>query len=398
MTEREVQQLIFAPGFSTATEITSVSGRGVGRDVVRTNVEQAGGRVEMESRAGAGTTLRLRVPLTLAIVPALVVECAGQSFALPQASLVELVHVPAAEVESAVERIGATELYRLRDRLLPLVRLGRVLEMELESDAAQEAVGVKGARGKGFYIVVLEPEGRRFGLVLDGLRSPEEIVVKPLPPALREIGVYAGTTVLGNGSLAMILDAAAIAERAGLHDAEGEWRASAPHATNAGQETARSEAGAIAMENAMVVYERGWRTGDDVAARMAVPLSAVERIATVPLREVEDADGTAVLQYDGDVISLEDEGGVLGELRAAKSLSATVLICSTPEGRRVGVVVRRVVDVCPGELLPEDAALCASPLARVKERITAVHRGFGVRAAMQRQPVDAGQALLEAMA
>ncbi len=401
MTERETQQLIFAPGFSTAKEITSVSGRGVGMDVVRTNVEQAGGRVEVESRAGAGTTLRLRVPLTLAIVPALVVECSGQSFALPQASLVELVHVPAAEANNAVERIGTTELYRFRDRLLPLVRLGRVLKLE---DSAQHELGIakdaKKARAKGFYIAVLDPEGRRFGLVLDGLRPPEEIVVKPLPPTLREIDVYAGTTVLGNGALAMILDAAAIGDRAGLSSAEKDPGAGVAGAVAyASEETAGLDVESIAMESAMEVYELGDRTGGDAASRMAVPLSAVERIATVPLPEVEDADGAPVLQYDGDVIALQDEDGVLKELRTAKSSSATVLICATPEGHRVGVVVRRVVDVCPGELLPENAALCASPLARVKDRITNVHRDFGIRAVMpQERSPGARQALLEGVA
>ena len=401
MTERDTQQLIFAPGFSTAKEITSVSGRGVGMDVVRTNVEQAGGRVEVESRAGVGTTLRLRVPLTLAIVPALVVECAGQSFALPQACLVELVHVPAAEAESAVERIGTTELYRLRDRLLPLVRLGRVLKLEHSAQGELEiAKDATVARGKGLYIAVLDPEGRRFGLVLDGLRPPEEIVVKPLPPALREIGVYAGTTVLGNGALAMILDSAAIGDRAGLPSAEEDRRAGVAGAVAyASEEAAGIGVESIAMESAMVVYERGDRRGGDAASRMAVPLSAVERIATVPICEVEDADGNPVLQYDGDVIALEDEGGVLKELRTAKTASATVLICAMPEGRRVGVVVRRVVDVCPGELLPENAAFCASPLVRVKERITTVHRSFGATSAMeQRQYVDPRQAVLEGVA
>jgi len=386
ITEAEAQQLIFAPGFSTAKEVTSISGRGVGMDVVRTNVEQAGGRVEVESRAGLGTTLRLRVPLTLAIVPALVVECAGESFALPQASLVELVHVPATEAESAVERIGTTELYRLRDRLLPLVRLARVLELE---DDAGSSTHISGSRcgvptaadrcARGFYIVVLEPEGRRFGLMLDGLRPPEEIVVKPLPASLREIGIYAGTTVLGNGSLAMILDAAAIGDLAGLRAAAEGQLATAAGAMAADGQTTTAGAEAIAMENAMVIYEPSIRDSGDIAKRMAVPLSAVERIATVPLREVEDVDGRAMLQYDGDVIPLEDDGGVLGELRAARSTSATVLICTTRERRRVGVVVRRVVDVCPGELLLENTALCTSPLARVKERITAVHRDFAMR-------------------
>jgi len=370
MTEYEALQLVFVPGFSTAREVTSVSGRGVGMDVVRTNVEQAGGRVEIESRPGAGTTLRLRVPLTLAIVPALVVECEGQSFALPQGSLVELVYVPASEAVSAVERMGAAELYRLRDRLLPLVRLRNVLEVgECDHSIADTANG----SAAGLYIAVLEPEGRRFGLVVDGLRSPEEIVVKPLPPALREIKVYAGATVLGNGALAMILDAAAVAERGGFRAAQAEARA---------LETARNmiaqseETTGIEMESAMVLYESG-RPAPDGVTRIAVPLHAVERIATVPIDQVEYADATPVLQYEGSVIQLEDEGGLLAELDTART-GATVLICMTRGGRRIGVVVKNVIDVCAGELLPIDTAISNSPLARIKEKLTTVHRGFEI--------------------
>jgi len=376
MTEYEALQLIFVPGFSTAREVTSVSGRGVGMDVVRTNVEQAGGRVEVESRPGAGTTLRLRVPLTLAIVPALVVECEGQSFALPQGSLVELVYVPASEAVSAVERMGAAELYRLRDRLLPLVRLRNVLEIydcDHSIDGQAQSHDTDTASATGLYIAVLEPEGRRFGLVVDGLRAPEEIVVKPLPPALREIKLYAGATVLGNGALAMILDAAAVAERGGFRVAQAEARA---------LETARNmiaqseETTGIEMESAMVLYESG-RPGPDGVTRIAVPLHAVERIATVPINQVEYADATPVLQYEGSVIQLEDEGGLLAELDTART-GATVLICVTRGGRRIGVVVKNVIDVCAGELLPIDTAISNSPLARIKEKLTTVHRGFEI--------------------
>ena len=367
MTDREALQLIFEPGFSTAREVTSVSGRGVGMDVVRTNVEQAGGRVEIESRAGAGTTLRLRVPLTLAIIPALVVECAGQSFALPQASLVELVLVPAGEAASAVERIGNAELYRLRDHLLPLVRLKRSLNLEGDAEAEAHVT-------RDLYIAVLEPDGRRFGLVVDGLRAPEEIVVKPLPATLREIGVYAGATVLGSGALAMILDATAVAERGGLRNVEAEARAAEVRASDAGAD-AEQEAGAIAIENAMVLYESARRDADG-HVKVAVPLSAVERIATVPLCEIEYVEEQPVMQYEGEVIPLEDQSGLLGEFTEPRSGSVTVLICRTREGRRTGVAVKKVVDVCAGELLPMDAAVCASPLVRIKDKVTAVHRGF----------------------
>src|SRR6185437_12087433 len=174
------------------------------------NVEKVGGSVEVESKMGQGTTLRLRVPLTLAIVPALVVRSGGQSFALPQTALVELVYVPKRDVQKAVERIGAAELYRLRERLLPMVWLDRLLGLETQSSEEMH----------GFYLAVLEAEGCRYGLVVDDLLAPEEIVVKPLSTVLREIGLFSGATVLGNGTLALILDVAATAACAGVKPVE----------------------------------------------------------------------------------------------------------------------------------------------------------------------------------
>ncbi len=173
--ERELLQLIFLPGFSTAAAVTNVSGRGVGMDVVRTNVEKIGGKVEIDSRAGKGTTLRLRIPLTLAIIPALIVRSLNQSFALPQGALSELVHIPPEQAATAIEWIEGAPLYRLRGRLLPLVFLDRLLMPDPERKIASKL-----ADDRDNFIAVLDADGRRFGLVVDGLADPEEIVVKPL--------------------------------------------------------------------------------------------------------------------------------------------------------------------------------------------------------------------------
>jgi two-component system chemotaxis sensor kinase CheA len=394
MSEREALQMIFVAGFSTAKEVTNVSGRGVGMDVVRANVEQVGGSVEVESRVGWGTTVRLRVPLTLAIVPALVVRSGGQSFALPQSALVKLVYVPRRDAESAVERIGTTDLYRLREGLLPLVWLDRVLGLEQ----------IESTESHSFYIAVVESEGRRFGLVVDDLKAPEEIVVKPLSAVLREIGVFSGATVLANGMLALILDLTAMAVRAGVRPtAEAERLVSGgterPHS-----ELVRVEPAQIEMESAMVIYET-WKRGFDESSnrrQMAMPLSAVERIERVPISEIEYAGGRAVLQYGGELLPLEDEDELLLEMRATNTTArthalppgsrtpggaavaetwdaggmATVLICQRPGThavRRVGMVVRRVLDVSAGTLLPANAGLCDSQLAMVKNRVTMVH-------------------------
>ena len=361
MTEREALQLIFVAGFSTAAAVTNVSGRGVGMDVVRANVERVGGSVELESRVGVGTTLRLRVPLTLAIVPALVVRSGGQSFALPQNALVELVYVPQREVATAVERIGSAELYRLREKLLPLVWLDRLLGLE-RRDAERE-----------LYIAVVESDGCRFGLVVEELMAPEEIVVKPLSAVLRRIGVFSGATVLGNGMLAMILDVAATAARAGI-------RAETAAANGAGDAGVEREMARIDMESSMVVFEV--RAGE----RTAMPLSYLERIELVPRGEVEFAGGRAVLQYRGEVLTLDDEGGLLGGPGAAENdgreSSLTVLICvRTGVGgvRRTGLVVRRVLDITGGTVLAEGLAESGGRLAMVRDRVTTMLRDSAER-------------------
>ena len=379
MTQREALQLIFVSGISTAKQVTSISGRGMGMDVVRTNVEKVGGSVELESRLGSGTTLRMRVPLTLAIIPALVVRSGGESFALPQNSLVELVYVTQHEAEHAVERMGTTELYRLRKSLLQLVWLDRLLGLEHCADAERHD----------FYIAVVESEGRRFGLVVDDLKAPEEIVVKPLSAELREIGVFSGATVLGNGTLALILDVAATGARAGV-------RPEAEEGTVVDAKPAEDETAQIELVNAMVIYETGQHQsaqGGD-GGRMAMPLSAVERIESVPLSEIEYAGGRAVLQYRGELIPLEDDGNLLRALAEAEATAspgdarkdgatATVLICLRPEAngaRRVGMVVRRVLDVSAGRLLAADAAASQEQLAMVRNRVTTVHREFAQHA------------------
>lgn len=375
MTQREALQMVFLAGFTTAQTVTNVSGRGMGMDVVRANVEKVGGSVELESRVGAGTTLRMRVPLTLAIVPALVVQSGGESFALPQNALVELAYVPRHEVEQALGRIGTTDLFRLRDGLLPLVWLDRLLRLEPRDNAHLND----------FYIAVVESEGRRFGLVVDDLKEPQEIVVKPLSDELRSLGVFSGATVLGDGTLALILDVAATGARAGVRptsDTENIVVAQLPQPASA----------QAALQSSMVVYEVAKRgpAQNAAAERMAIPMSAVERIESVPLGKIEHVGGRPVLQYRGELIPLQDEGGVLSEGSAAEVADAadnlapdarvaTVLICLRPDARgtrRIGVVVRRVLDVAAGTLLAEDAATCEEQLALVKDRVTTVHRGF----------------------
>jgi two-component system, chemotaxis family, sensor kinase CheA len=350
MSEREALQLIFLPGFSTAAAVTTVSGRGVGMDVVRANVERVGGSVEVESRLGVGTTLRMRVPLTLAIVPSLVVRSGGQSFALPQSALVELVDLPRRDIAQVVQQVGSSEVYRLRESLLPMVWLDRLLGLASCDSEAPD----------GRYIAVLEADGCRYGLVVDDLVSPEEIVVKPLSAVLREIGVFSGATVLGNGTLALILDVGATAARAGVKPAEEEM------VELKTIETAQQQ------EISLLVFE------DRLRERTALPLSVVERIESVPMRQIEYAGGRAMLQYRGELLPLRDEGKVLVEMEAEGQIEdavVTVLICGCASGDRrlrFGMVVRKVLDVTEGTLLEGDSAVSGMDLALVKEKVTVV--------------------------
>ena len=344
--ERELLQLIFLPGFSTADAVTNVSGRGVGMDVVRTNVEKIGGKVEIDSRAGKGTTLRLRIPLTLAIIPALIVRSVNQSFALPQGALSELVHISSEQAATAIEWIENVPLYRLRGKLLPLVFLDRLLMPGVEHKAVSE---------RDNFIAVLDPDGRRFGLVVDGLADPEEIVVKPLSAVLKDIGLFSGATVLGNAELALILDPGAIALKAGVAMREEE-----PACAVEGE----PGAGAVKGLEYLLVEASG--------RQAAVPLTDVLRIEQVPLKRIEYIGYRPVLNFEGQLLPVEDSGGVLAALEGNPEAQIIVVVCR--EGNRhVGIAVSHVLDVAAGgDLFQAGTARRTGGVTLLKNRVTGV--------------------------
>jgi two-component system chemotaxis sensor kinase CheA len=319
--ERELMQMIFLPGFSTAAQITNISGRGVGMDVVRTNVEKIGGKVELDSRLGNGTTLRLRIPLTLAIIPALIVRSLNQSFALPQAALSELVHIPPRQAAAAIEWIDDAPLYRLRGRLLPLVFLDRLLMPGRECELAT---------GRDNFIAVLDADGRRFGLVVDSLADPEEIVVKPLSAVLKDIGLYSGATVLGNADLALILDPGSIAMRAGV--------------TMSGKD----ESGpAFDEETESAAGKLEYLLVETAGRRAAVPLADVLRIEQIPSSRIEYIGYRPVLNFEGQLLPVEDSGGFLAEAQGNPEAQIVVVVCRDGD-RHVGIAVSHVLDVAAG--------------------------------------------------
>ncbi|MBU6475690.1 MAG: chemotaxis protein CheA, partial [Alphaproteobacteria bacterium] len=263
MTEQQIQQFIFAPGFSTAEKITSVSGRGVGMDVVRTNIEKIGGTIEMKSLDGKGTTFTIKIPLTLAIVSALIVEASGERFAIPQISVQELVRLSSTG-ENKLEEIHGTPVMRLRDRLLPLVSLTKILKLE-ETEITRSHK----------QVIVVEVGAQTFGIIVDRVFDTEEIVVKPVSPVLKSIRLFSGNTILGDGSVIMILDPNGIAEASG-----GAGHAEAAHTAEA--------AGPAAHENervTLLVFRVGGGTPK------AVPLSLIARLEEVDAKSIEFGDG-----------------------------------------------------------------------------------------------------------
>ena len=343
MSEREIFNLIFLPGFSTAEKVTNVSGRGVGMDVVKTNVEKIGGTVDLQTTLGRGTTVRVKIPLTLAIIPALVVTCGGDRYAIPQVSLLELVRLESDQARSAIEMVHGAPVYRLRGRLLPLVYLRRELQLaEAASDARQDAVN----------IVVLQADGRQFGLVVDQICDTEEIVVKPLRKQLKTVKTFAGSSIMGDGKVALILDVLGLAQRANVLS-EGRDRALA-------QATTDSTSTAAEKQTFLLFSGPG-------GSRMAVPLSTLARLEEFPVSQVEMSGSQWVTQYRGQILPLVRLSVILEERRnklrgllmppPPDSGPIQVLVLNH-EGRSFGLVVDRVLDIV------EDHASVRSPATR----------------------------------
>ena len=286
MSDAEAMQLIFRAGFSTASQITSVSGRGVGMDVVRANIEQIGGVIELKSTEGRGACFTVRIPLTLTIVSALIVEAGGERFALPQSSIVELVNAGDGSGR-CIEQIDGAPVLRLRERLLPLVSLRRLLK--LDDDAPPQAESET-------CIVVIRFGACVFGVIVDRVFDIEEIVVKPTAGALRHLRLYSGATILGDGSVILILDPKGAARAAGID----ETAAGMPGADAAGPAHAAPEAEA----KALLLFR-----ADDAPLR-ATPLAEVARIEEVEAGQIERVEGRAVLRYRGRLMPvLGADGG-----------------------------------------------------------------------------------------
>jgi two-component system chemotaxis sensor kinase CheA len=331
MSHRDIIQMIFLPGFSTAGQVTNVSGRGVGMDVVKTRIEGIGGSVDVATKLGQGSTFRLTIPLTLAIIPALTIGCAGRRYALPQVSVLELVRLNGDRARGGIELISGAPVYRLRDMLLPLVRLDEHLGIVPARHGDDDTAS---AEGTGGFIVVLQAEQTRFGLVVDEVLDTEEIVVKPLGRHLKHLSTYAGATILGDGAVVLILDASTL----GRHAARPQGAATVV---------------AVADTKATVTAEPVLVVAVGDGRRAAIPMETVTRLEEIAEKNIERVGGRLVVQYRGQimpVVRLADllgSSGLSGDFAETegRAVNGLPVVVSTQGNRSVGLIVERILDI-----------------------------------------------------
>ena len=321
MSERELTNLILLPGFSTAAAVTNVSGRGVGMDVVKTNIERIGGTVDIQSVLGEGTTLKIKIPLTLAIVPALIVKSGDDRFAIPQVNLLELLRLDGDRATDQIEYIHDTPVYRLRGNLLPLIYL-------------DEQIGLHPARSRDeqpspINIVVLKAEEQHFGLVVDGITDTQEIVVKPLGHHMKAISTYAGATIMGDGMIALILDVVGLARKSSVLSETAEQ---APKLSD------NEQTNGLGVKQSLLIFDPGDET------RAAVQLSAVARLEEFDSADVEKSGNSDVVQYRDNILPLVYLSGQPQWMPGEENVRLNTIVFSQGD-HSVGIVVGKILDI-----------------------------------------------------
>ncbi|MEM8985479.1 MAG: hybrid sensor histidine kinase/response regulator [Pseudomonadota bacterium] len=318
LTENQIHKFIFAPGFSTAAKVTNISGRGVGMDVVRTNIELIGGTIDLVSQENKGTTFTIKIPLTLAIVSALIVEANTDKFAIPQLAVIELVRTGTGS-DYTIETINSTKVLRLRNRLLPLMDLNALLGSASERDLETGS----------HFVVVMEVGGQRFGLVVDNVYDTEEIVVKPVANVLRDIAMFSGNTILGDGSVIMIIDPNGIAKEISNREDEAQT-----------EEISEKAARASQNKTAMLVFKAG---SDEPKA---APLSLITRLEEIDVANIETSNGAQLVQYRGSLMTVV-HADAYGSL---KTEGRQPVLVFTDDQRSMGLAVDEIVDIVDEKL------------------------------------------------
>lgn len=323
MSDAQIQKLIFHAGFSTAAKVTNVSGRGVGMDVVRSNIEKIGGTIDMTSVDGKGTTFLIKIPLTLAIVSALVVSAREERFAIPQISVVELVRA-AENSEYVIEHIKATPVLRLRNRLLPLVYLNEILGFANHKECTESS------KSKDEFVIVTQVGNFTYGIVVDAVHDTEEIVVKPVAPILKDLSIYSGNTILGDGSVIMIIDPNGVAAEANAQANQADEDKSSDELIETRDEDHES----------MLVFVAGNEN------QKAVPLALVARLEDFNAEDIEETDGKYVVQYRGALMPL-----VMVDNSCEMNREGRQAVLVFADGDRVmGVAVDKILDIVDDKL------------------------------------------------
>jgi len=318
MSDRELVNLVFAAGFSTAAKVTNVSGRGVGMDVVKTNIEKIGGMVDIISKYKKGTTLKIKIPLTLAIIPALTVMTGGDRYAIPQVNLLELVLLEGEQGVKAVEFIQGAPVYRLRGNLIPLIYLNEELKVKKKDENDK------------VYIVVLQADERQFGLVVEEVGDTEEIVVKPLSRQLKGILAFSGATIMGDGKVALILDVMGLAQSA---------RVVTQNRERACLESSEKANEKVTDKQTLLLFGVGEN------GRMAIPLSMVARLEEFKRADIEKSGGQEVVQYRGEIMPLIYLSKVLNGDTGYADKETLQAVIYTQNGRSVALVADKFLDI-----------------------------------------------------
>jgi two-component system chemotaxis sensor kinase CheA len=325
MSAREAYALIFLPGFSTAEQVTNVSGRGVGMDVVRTNIERINGSIDVQSKVDCYTTIKIKIPLTLAIIPALIITCKNNRYAIPQVSLLELVRLDKEQIKEEIHYIKDTPVYKLRGKLLPLVYLAKELELSDEHHFNKNDESI--------YVVILQAGESRFGLVVDDINDTQEIVVKPLSKLFRDISVFAGATIMGDGNVSLILDVTGLAHKAGLLSANLKVSKSmqgSPSNTEDGEKQTLLLLGS--NDNNLI----------------AVPLNKVNRIEEFSTKIIEKAGKQEVVQYRNSIMPLIRLDSMINDVRPIDNRDKVQVIVYSSSQNNFGLIVDHVYDIVEG--------------------------------------------------
>ncbi|SCX94094.1 hybrid sensor histidine kinase/response regulator [Desulfoluna spongiiphila] len=375
MSTKEKVGLIFLPGFSTARQVTDVSGRGVGMDVVKTNLDKLGGIIDIHSKPGKGTTILIKLPLTLAIIPSQIVSVENERYAIPQVNLDELLRIPAAQVKDRIEKVGNADVVRLRGALLPLLRLTDLLDIAPtfvhpedgkvypdkrrnladrrqgdEEDLPEEIRDMRSGEDRRYRsdsainIAVVSAGNFKYGLVVDELRDSEEIVVKPLGRHLSKCDGYAGATIMGDGRVALILDVASLAKMGSLNESSSKTISAAEEASANERNSAGSD------RTALLTFKGG------EAEHFAAPLNLVERIERIKSSDIEEVGGRRVIQYRGGTLPLNEVSEVANVAPVPESDQYEVVVFRVG-GRETGLLVTPPVDAVEVDLNVDSSTL-----------------------------------------